>query len=643
MCRAAGPVWFDNGWAYRREVTVPADVAGLPAAASARVEFYTDGHALPAAADVVVATDDGKVMPHDLLAGGDHPGDRVRLRFAVRPGTRRYFAYFGNPAPPPPAKPEHPIEGGLLMETRAWTGGDVRSFDHIRKSFDRSTPVLGQTILDHPFLGYNPFGDQVQYVSKLTGTMTLGVEGDYQIALAVDDEGGLWIDDQPVVFAHLGGGDARYHASLHLARGPHAFTLYHCNAAGEGYFSVGRKLAAGPKYEVMPRSSFGTCLVADVGPLEAHDKALVADPGGATLLGESFVAGGYALRYHVAAKSPVHDVKFEWDFGDGQHAAGPDADHVYLEPGVYPVKLTLRAGPNVDSATARLVVERNYRYVLEAKDEPAVMYATLTAGYDVAALPGADLPRLVQLDAKAERLDAALVPAGRLAGSKAVPNASAALEALQALDERLVAAKRADAAVTMWDKAPADSALQPAAAARGAELACWWTGDFAKAAKLLAPFAPAGDPALKRLYGQSLVLAGRVDEGRKVLAALPVDAPAARAAALSGAAARTVEFFLTEKDPESGEAAWDKWMTRFPADFLDGYAVVLRTKLMAERGRGDAAARVAEAYAAAVPTSSYAPQLLDAASKLLAATDPTKSQALRQQLKLKYPEDPLSQ
>ena len=66
-------------------------------------------------------------------------------------------------------------------------------------------------------------------------------------------------------------------------------------------------------------------------------------------------------------------------------------------------------------------------------------------------------------------------------------------------------------------------------------------------------------------------------------------------------------------------------------------------KHLAGRHRDAAAAAVAEAFAAAVPTSSYAPQLLDRAAKLLANADPAKAAALHQQLKQKYPEDPLSQ
>jgi hypothetical protein len=76
---------------------------------------------------------------------------------------------------------------------------------------------------------------------------------------------------------------------------------------------------------------------------------------------------------------------------------------------------------------------------------------------------------------------------------------------------------------------------------------------------------------------------------------------------------------------------------------MEGYSVLLRVRLMEIRKSPQAAAKVAEAFAAAVPHSSYAPSLLDYASRLLATINPEKSAALRKTLKEKYPEDPLSQ
>ena len=65
--------------------------------------------------------------------------------------------------------------------------------------------------------------------------------------------------------------------------------------------------------------------------------------------------------------------------------------------------------------------------------------------------------------------------------------------------------------------------------------------------------------------------------------------------------------------------------------------------LMELRMLDSAAAKVAEAFANAVPDSSYSPKLLDEASRLLKTSDEQKSESLHELLKKRYPEDPLSQ
>ena len=104
-----------------------------------------------------------------------------------------------------------------------------------------------------------------------------------------------------------------------------------------------------------------------------------------------------------------------------------------------------------------------------------------------------------------------------------------------------------------------------------------------------------------------------------------------------------IELFIRDKDVESGEEAWETWQLRSPVDFLEGYSVLLSVKLVELRKLTVPAAKVAEAFADAVPGSSYSPKLLDEASRLLKSSDPTKSAELHETLKKRYPEDPLSQ
>jgi len=635
--------WFDSAWMYRRPIDVTWDAEHANGNELATAEFYTAGHALPDGRDIRVATDDGKLVAcHILMAG---PGDRMRLVFSLQTDVKKYAVYFGNPNPvsPPPGLEDVQYHAGLLMEMRTWNGEAVNNFEQVVRTWDRSGPVLGETIIDRPFLGYNPFGDQDRYISKIIGSLFAPLGGDYLFAMSVDDEGALYIDGQPLLFAHIGPGDIRFHATTHLSRGPHDFLLYHVNTGLDGRFTVGWQRPDTAKVDVIGRESFGTCFGTQIGPLQQHDKPFLADYS-VEQLGECFFADRYSYRYHFAANTVADaQIKYQWDFGDGQTSTTPELDHVYLSAGVYTVRLTARVGPNSDTQTNRIVVERNYLKILTAVENGPQMLSQVVANYDINAIAPSDLSRVVMLHLSAKEFDSAATVADYLAAQKRHPDHNADANCLIAVDKALTENGRADAAATMWDQVPPDSDIWTRVAPHAAQLALWWTGDFDKAVKLLTTVSNLQDPTIRRLLGQALLLDGRADEGKKILLDLPPQGPLSRQPALSGAAARSVEFFITEDDPQSGEEAWDSWQAKYPAEFIQGYSVLLRVKLMELRREPLAAAKVAEAFATAVPQSSYAPELLDRAAKILAPVDPAKSQALRQMLKEKYPEDPLSQ
>jgi hypothetical protein len=642
-CSVARAAWFDAAWQYRRPITVTWDAEHAGGDELATVEFYSNGHALPNAADVRVATEDGKLVASHILMSG--PGDRIRALFSLQKGIKKYDVYFGNPkpAPPPAGLDDVKYKAGLMIETKVWTAGTVTNFEQMEESWNRSGPVLGEAIIPTPFLGYNLFGDQQQWISKIIGSVFAPVDGEYVFAMSVDDDGALYIDGKPLLFAPIGPSDVRHHASIHLLRGRHDFLLYHLNGAMEGRFAVAWKRPNTAGFEIIGREAFGTCFGSQAGAMEQRGKVLVADYSVAQV-GECHFFEGYSFRYHFVARSKAAaPIKYNWDFGDGQTATGNEVDHVYLKEGVYPVRLTAHIGPNSDAQTSQIPIERNYENLIHpAEDQPAAL-SKVVAGYDLKAIPVSELPRAAMLHLKAGKLDAAVPVAGRLAAEKTHPDARDAVDCLLAVSQELVEHGRLDAAVAMWDRVPVDADIQPRAVKTAVQLALWWSGDFDKAMKLLEPFKMREDSSIQRLYGQALILGGKAEAGKKILLNLKPQGPAEGEAALSGASARTVEYYITTNDPETGEQAWDRWQAKYPADFLEGYSVVLRAKLIELRKQPLAAAKAAEAFATAIPQSPYAPQLLDEASKLLAKSDPAKSQSLRQLLKQKYPEDPLSQ
>jgi hypothetical protein len=275
----------------------------------------------------------------------------------------------------------------------------------------------------------------------------------------------------------------------------------------------------------------------------------------------------------------------------------------------------------------------------------------LVLGYDVAKLRVGWLGWATWLHLKAKKTDGLLKVMQRLAAETTLPDPSVAVGAMREGTRDAFVQGKGAAAMAVWDLVPRDSNLQPRAVKRQATFLIWWMADFAKAIKVLEPYVdkPEADPesddasSLQRLYGEALVLNQQFEKGAKILRELPGEGKPERRAVISGAMARSIEHYIDEGDWETGETVWENWQAKYPSEFLEGYSVVLRTRLMEIRKANDAAAKVAEAFATAVPNSSYAPQLLDKASKLLASSDRSKSDALRELLKKRYPEDPLSQ
>ena len=646
LAATASASWIDGNWTHRRPVDVEW-LADRPTGEElAWADIYTAGRHKPDGSDVRVATDDGRIIPARVLHVG--PGDRFEVLFALQKNVRRYWVYWGNPAPPaPPAgTTDLKLRWGLHLEMRKAAVADARDFRSMEAAWEKSTQVIGQTMVARPFLGVNPFGDQAGWIMKLTGAFTAPVEGDYTFAATARQRGALYIDGKPLVFVAAPVSDARFTATVKLKKGRYDFAFYNISPPGDLRISVVCKSPPAKGLEQMHPHLFGAPFKTVVGPMEEKGKSLVSDFR-VDYLGECFYAGHYSHRYRFTAwppKTAATAVKYEWDFGDGQKAAGGVVEHVFLTDGEHPISLQTRAGTGTDSQVHRVRVGRNYESLDKPPTDSVGDHSKLVGAYDIKALPAKALPWAVYLHLRAGQWDQALAVATRLASSKDDTDPPLVFEALAEATRELIAHDRAAAAIKLWDLVPTDAKVYPRAAQYHAELLLWRTGEFAKAVKILQPLAAdKRDHALQRTYAMALLLDGKAAQATTLLQSLPMQGSEERKAALSGAMARTVEYYITEKDWETGEETWNKWTAQFPADFLDGYSVLLKVKLMELKGAGEAAAAVAEAFVTACPNSSYAPQLLHRASTLLSKTNPAKSSALGEKLKKNYPEDPLSQ
>ncbi len=658
FCSTAHAEWFDPNWSFRREIDVnwEADQRGDDGEI-ASAEFYTGGHALPNADDLRIVTEDGRVCNARAIKIG--PGDSLRVIFQLVKTQKRYFAYFGNPHPPAlPAgvTTNIPIRFGLLCEMRGLpprTPPGSLDLSNIADAWQRGTPDYGGIMIQQPFIGYNPATDADRTIGKFSGYLFAPVDGQYLIAGAARDRAAIYLDGKPFLFIPGLTNEIRFNNKAALTRGRHEFVVYTwCNINATLLLSVGWQTPGSPKVETIPRESFGLCAHGNVGALEELKKTLTADFN-VEYKAECFEhdpsapqqpeRGNYSHRVRLVALVPkdAAQLGIDWDFGDGQTGSGPTAEHVYLTSGVYPVRLTYHLGTASDSQTNKIYVQRdNSKGDRPPTDEPQA-HAAIIAKYETATMPIDWLPWAVILHSRSGQLAPMLSTATRLAVEPKHGDASVAYETLNQITREVNAGAKDSDIAALWEKVPRNSDMQPRATKSLTNVLLWETGDFAKAVDALAPYNNKSDSTLQRRYAQAILLTGKADEARKILESIPVEGQPERAAAVSGALARTVEFYIRSKEVEAGEDAWECWQNRYPADFLEGYSVLLRVRLMDLAGHGDAGAKVAEAFANAVPQSSYAPQLLDEARKLTG--DPAKRDALKAILKQRYPEDPLSQ
>ncbi len=638
---------WETGWPYRRTVFLDAPPEHPTPDDVVLASIHTAGHHVPSGDIVRVTTDDARPVPARFLMAG--PGDTITVAFALRPPALRYHIYFGNPNAPAPRPADRlALRSGVLLEIRKPRNNRVGPIDRIEDHFSAANTTLGQTLIPRLYIGVNPFGEQTDILCKYSATLRAPVDGSYAFAASATDRGALFLNGKQLLVAE-NAHDTRYNAKIDLRKGTHELVFYQRSPSGRNRLSVAWKQPASDSFEIIPSEAFGRITVASPGPLEQKDKSLTADFK-IEYLGECFFADHYSHRYRFTAQKPpssaLANPKFEWDFGNGQTASGPVAEQVYFSDALYPVKLTARLGAQTDTQTTRLSVSRCYEKLDNPPTDTLAAHAAVAAAADVTKMPPLPLAFATILYARTKTSPALEKSAARLASlSIAQSDINIALSALQEASDVLLRQNKLQPAINLWNAVPADSALQPRAAIELGQILLWRTADFPSAVKTLESQANQhrADHALQRLYAQALLLDQKTAEARKILLSLPPKGPLDRQAALSGALARTIEYYIAEKDPLSGQQAWEQWQQQYPADFLEGYSLFLQTRLIELNDAPVAAARVAEAFATALPKSSYSPRLLDRASRLLEKSDPKKSNALRDLLKQKYPEDPLSQ
>ncbi|NMC21385.1 MAG: hypothetical protein GYA33_13315 [Thermogutta sp.] len=351
---------------YLRPIALPPDVS----APIAVVEFYHHG-AIQSDGKNVIVTTGNELPPMRVLQVG--PGDFCRLAFQTVSTRSPYEILYGGPAFPDDRRPAWTTEEGLLLETREYRDCNLNSLDSVRQAFEAAKPIGADYVTGVQHAG-NPFTlSPAPYFSKYSGFMYIPRSGVYGFFTSSQDCSFLLIDGKVAAEAPGRHPPTRWatpdtRRDVRLEAGRHRFEYYHASTSEAGVAVVAWEVDPKSPKPAAPAAIPPEVFHADrivrplVGPPSAPDQRFLPDftfrivsdiplpDNDVPLIAVEFAEAGPS----ALAGSP----RVVWDFGDGQTAEGGKVGHVFLRPGIYPVKLSLIRAGRPFEITHRIQIER---------------------------------------------------------------------------------------------------------------------------------------------------------------------------------------------------------------------------------------------------------------------------------------------
>ena len=318
--------------------------------------FFHHGQIRPDGKNVVVSARNRTLAPMRVLQVG--PGDLCRLAFQPIQGQKDYEVFYGGPAAAEPLPP-WTSRDGLLLETRRYSECDLSKFEAVRRAFDAAEPI-GADYVPEVRYAWNPVSlNQGPFFSRFSGTL----QSTQRIPTDVHLQPGLQFpadrrqtgDGRPgAPWADPGGTDQAPGDRSDYRPGLHKFDYYHA-AAGANTTMLAAWIAHP---------------VSDKRASDGHRRRGIYDLSGGPFAGRSREPCGPPSWFRIslmkiAGEVPLPDNPAA-DAGRGvsqrsrrslfhageaalglrrrpdQHSANPN--HVYLRPGLYKVKLSVKHG-----------------------------------------------------------------------------------------------------------------------------------------------------------------------------------------------------------------------------------------------------------------------------------------------------------
>jgi len=386
----------------RRTISIPADKDYAIVVS----EFYHHGEIDSQGRNVLVAAANHDPAPTKILQLG--PGDFCRIAFQTVDKERQYEILYGGDPPDAAKVPPWNDNSGLILDTREFRGCNLNSLESVRQAFESSV-IIGRDYVSNVQHSHNPFSlKREPFLSRYSGTLHIPREGQYGFLTSSQDCSFLLIDDKVVVDAPGRHGPMRValrgsRKDIQLSAGAHKFEYYHAASGPETMMVAAWEVSPHddkPAPVAIPSEAFRAQVVGRIepGPVETRAKKLVPDflvdiSGEVPLPDSDLHLIGVQMK-NVSPPRLLANSKYVWDFGDGQTSdlAGPQ--HVYLRPGLYTVKLSIRRGTTSHELANRVFIDQPK--ILKADDLHTLdQYLPILNTYDPSRLDAVSLKQLV--------------------------------------------------------------------------------------------------------------------------------------------------------------------------------------------------------------------------------------------------------
>ncbi|MHC4661363.1 MAG: PKD domain-containing protein [Planctomycetota bacterium] len=668
----ASDEWWDNAWKRRLVLEIQRYSQTWKDSPYIWVKFHPGTSIMEGGGDVRVFHESGNELPVKVIFA--EPGKECEVVFRANKRQGKFYLYYGNRKAPEPTKVIKNIDRGFMLETRVRPRGRCMNVAEWRKLWNASPKVYGKGVIRavsgrHGAVwdGYNPFGPENNYLSYYHGYINIPRDGQFTFATASDDGSFLLIDGKVVVEwpGNHGAGAGIYgghNGNVRLKKGMHKFEYMHEDGLGGQCCVAGWKRPGDKQFSLIPVLAFPGFQSARVVATECLGKPAAARASFSRETLWRLDKGNMILvRFRQEGVTSENGTKFQWSFGDGATSTLANPDHVYLNDGVYNVKLTVTKDGKSDTTTIHLDMTLLFLEMFTRRTN-VYYYIRVASGYDFSKLSTRDLKQAIGLFRFKERKDMEIPVYRELVKRKNDLPEREYYDVLLQLGDLLLSEG------VEKDAAEAEALFRSVIDHKPKVRDFWRT--FAMYGDAAVDFVLRGkpQPALKkieRLIGnveslpkhvarRSLVLKGDImrelgnaaEAGQAYLDSKKYlfDSPDPRdTAARRGAYGTSVENYIHRREFDAAFKEIEKWEMYFPEDKLEGYLSVLKSRLwLFDQTKYHRSIRELKALLTCSPHSNYADEAVLAIAKTYVKLRNYDAAGAAVKLFMeKYPESPL--